>query len=415
MIYLDWAASAPPDPHALDTAREVSSRHFANPSSPHAAGKAARDLLEAVRARLSALLGGGRIVFTSGATESNSSLLLALLGRKRGADSRTRVVRLVASSVEHASIYEQARLLENLGISCSFIAPDSLGLVDPLRVAESLDEDTALVSIMLVNNETGAIQRVSDTVRAVRAFSARSGRRILVHTDAAQGFCKIPFLPAELGVDAASLSGHKIGGPRGIGALWLSPDCRAEFLAAGGGQESGKRPGTENLGGACAMLAAAETRIARLPEELAAVRSKMGRLIRAVKEIPGAVFFPEGRGGVSAGEKTDPFSPFILSFGFPSIPGEVVVRVADSKGFLIGTGSACSSRKKSRTRVLESMGIRRETALSAVRVSIGPSTTEGDLDAFAGMLKEEVPALLAMSGKASPRGSRPETSRGRRA
>ncbi len=399
MIYLDWAASAPPDTEALDTLKEISSRHFANPSSPHGAGKAAHQALEAARERFRRAMGGGEIVFTSGATESNASILLAQLSRQKTAAIRGRRVKIITSGIEHASIHEQVRLLEEAGLSCVFVPPGPDGIVDPGRLAECLDEDTALVSVMLVNNETGAVQKIREIARAVGDFSSRKGKKIHVHTDAAQGFGKIPCIPAELEVDSISVSGHKFGGPRGVGALWLKAGANPGFLSAGGGQEAGRRPGTENLPGICAMAGAAEKRVSRLTEELETAREKARGLIASILDIRGSRVFPECRADGRMNADPGGFSPFIVSLGFPPVPGEVVVRVADAAGFLIGTGSACSSRKKSRTRILEAMGIRPETALSAVRVSIGPSTTSGELGRFTDFLKREIPGLLSMTRK----------------
>ncbi len=398
MIYLDWAASSPPEEEALETAREISSRFFANPSSVHSAGKTARNLLEEARESLTRILGGGRLSFTSGATESNSSILSAQLARQTLAGSRGGAAGIVASSIEHASVHEQALRLRDFGLRCSFAPPERDGIVDPGRIIELIDDETVLVSVMLVNNETGVVQRLGDVVQAVRDRSKAGGRRILVHADASQGFGKLPFRPLDLGLDAVSMSGHKMGGPRGIGALWLAPDVSPAFLSAGGGQESGMRPGTENLPGACAFEIACQKRIRRQAEELAAAREKSHLLIRALREIPGIRFFPEARGDPGgAGGKDQPYSPYILCFGFPPLPGEVLARQADSRGFLIGLGSACSSRKKNRTRVLESMGISAETALSAVRVSFGPATPAHDLESFADFLKKEIPSLHSLS------------------
>jgi cysteine desulfurase len=393
MIYLDWAASAPPDAHAIDEAREVSARLYANPSSPHAAGREAGARLARARADIAALLGvePDEIVFTSGGTESNATVLLSLLARLRLGGSRG--LKIVTTAIEHSSVFEQARALEAFGFRCSFVRPDSNGIVAPSTVAEALDEETALVSVMLVNNETGSIQRISEIAEAVRERSARAGRRILLHTDAVQAFGKIPFSPGMLGVDAASLSGHKLGAPRGIGALYLRKGTSLEPLALGGGQEKGRRPGTENLPGICALARAADDRLAVLPRELEEARKKAERLIKGLLTIPGARLFPEGR----ANEPGERFSPWIVSVGFPPLPGEVVVRLAESRGFLVSTGSACSSRKKDRTRVLEASGLSPETALCAVRVSTGPATTFEEIDGLIDALARDVPPVRAMS------------------
>jgi len=394
LIYLDWAASAPPEPYALEEAREVSLRFFANPSSMHAAGREAGERLERARGRMAGLLGAepAEIVFTSGGTESNCAILLSLLDRHRLGGVERQKTRLVTTAIEHASVFEQARVLGSHGVSCVVVPPRPDGTVAPEAIAAAIDDSTAMVSVMHVNNETGAVQDIASIAGAIREHSLRRGRRILFHTDGVQALGKIPFSPAALGVDAASFSGHKIGGPRGIGALYLRKGAGAGFLAVGGGQEGGRRPGTENLPGVCAMTAAAEQRIAGLAENLQAARENARRLIAGLRKIPGAWIFPSTR------EDDDPrYSPYIVSAGFPPLPAEIVVRIADGRGIAISAGSACSSRKKDRTRVPESMGVPHETALSAIRISIGPSTAPADIDMLLSALKEEIPPVLAIS------------------
>jgi cysteine desulfurase len=393
MTYLDWAASAPPEPRALEEAREVSSLLYANPSSPHAAGRAAAERLAGARTALAAALGAAaeEIVFTSGGTESNSALLLSLLDRLRLGGPRERRAAMVITALEHASVYEQARSLESYGLGCAVVRPLQSGHVTPSAVAEAVGPDTALVSVMLVNNETGAVQEVAGIAAAVRE-AAGAGRRILVHTDAVQALCRIPFSAHGLGVDAASFSGHKLGAPRGVGGLFVARGAPLALLSLGGGQERGLRPGTENLAGACALACAAGIRMGALPADLTAARRRAARLISGVRSIPGGRLFPEER---------DPadqrYSPWIVSIGFPPLPGEVVVRLAESRGFLVSMGAACSSRKKDRTRVLQSMGLDAGMALCAVRVSTGPSTTDADIDGLLDALSRETPPLRALS------------------
>ncbi len=407
-MYLDWAASAPPDEAAVREAADVSLRCFANPSSPHTAGTQAAERLEDARARLARLVDAapGEIVLTSGGTESNTSLLLSLLERYRLGGIERRKARIVTTMIEHASVHDQARSLEGYGMACTVVKPGPNGIVDPQAVAEAVDDATVLVSVMLVNNETGAIQGIEEISRLVHEASARRGRKVLMHTDAVQALGKIPVSVRRLGVDAASFSAHKTGGLRGIGALYLRSGTAPGFLPIGGGQEAGRRPGTENVAAACSFAAAAEGRIARLAENAAAASRLMDRLVAGLKEIRASRIFPESRAGRDAGC----FSPYILSAGFPPLPGEVLVRVADSRGFCIATGSACSTKKKDRTRVPESMGLDHQTALSTIRVSIGPSTTESDIDSFLAMLREEIPPLLSIS---QGRGSDSEAGRAR--
>ncbi len=394
MIYLDWAASAPPEPSAVDEAREVSLRFFANPSSPHAAGREAEEKLAEARARFAGTLGvqPKEILFTSGGTESNTSLLLSLLDRHRLGGAERQKIGIVTTEIEHASIYEQARILQGHGISCTVVKPRQDGTVDPQAVARAVDPHTAMVSVMLVNNETGALQDLRAVARAVRQAS-KGGRRVLIHTDAVQALGKIPFSLKEMDVDAASFSGHKIGAPRGVGALYLREGVSPGFLGVGGGQESGRRPGTENLPGICAMAAAAVLRRERLGESLELAREKARLLIEGIRRVPGAWTVPVTRDPTDAAR----WSPYVVSVVFPPLPAEVVVRTAEEKGYCISAGSACSSRKKDRTRVPESMGLPAETARCAVRISIGPSTTTEEVQGFLSAMSEALPPLLAIS------------------
>ena len=404
-MYLDWAASAPPEEAAIREAAEVSLRCFGNPSSPHSAGKEAAELLEGARSRLAQLIGASpiEIVFTSGGTESNTSLLLAILDRYRLGGTERRKARIVTTAVEHASVHDQALALESLGMSCTVVKPGPDGIIDPQAIADALDGETVLVSVMLVNNETGAIQRVADISRVVHQYSREHGRRIIVHTDAVQALGKVPVDVGSLGVDAASFSAHKLGGPLGIGALYLKKGISPGFLAKGGGQEAGRRPGTENVSGACAFTAAIQQRISRLADNHAVASSLMEKLICGLKEIRAARIFPESRSGKGSGS----FSPYILSAGFPPLTGEIAVRVSDENGFCIATGSACSTRKKDRTRVPQSMGLDLQTALSVIRISVGPTTTASEIDDFLAMLAREIPPLVSISqGRAGASGIR---------
>ena len=299
-VYLDWAASAPPDPAALAEAAEVSEACYGNPSSPHAMGREAAERLEGARARFSRLIEADprEIVFTSGGTESNTTILLALLDRYRLGGASRRKTRIVTTAIEHASIYDQARSLEAHGISCTIVKPSQNGVVDPAAIADALDEDTVLVSVMLVNNETGAVQKVSEISRLVHEASERRGKKILFHSDCVQALGKIPLSVAYLGVDAASFSAHKVGGPRGIGALYLRSGPMPGFLPVGGGQEAGRRPGTENLPGICAFTVAAEGRVGALEKNRRAAATLMERLVTGVRDtriapVPGE---PYGQG-----------------------------------------------------------------------------------------------------------------------
>ena len=383
--YLDWAATSRPDPDILEGAVRIASEYYANPSAPHAEGRRAAELLVDCRRRLAGSLGCApqELVFTSGGTEANNLVLFSLLLRRRDR-------RVVLSGLEHDSLFLAARRLEALGGQASVVPAGGDGRVDPARVLGAVDERTALVALMLVNNETGALQEVAEVAAGLAGIARTGARRILLHTDAVQALGKVPFRPAELGVDTAAVSAHKIGGPRGVGALYVRQPGVREFLNAGGGQEAGRRPGTENLAGAWALAEAGERAVAGLDERSRRARGLMDGLLAGLLSLPGCRILPEGRGAVLPPER---FSPYILSAAFPPVPGEVLVRVMESEGFLISTGAACSSRKKERTRVLESMGVARELAASSVRISIGPATPAAELEGLLEALRRRLPGL----------------------
>ncbi len=394
-IYLDWAATAPPDAEILEEVSEIALRFYGNPSSLHRAGREAEKLLGEARARLAAVLGvqDREVVFTSGGTEANNLVLFSLL---RGGPSRGKGRRVVAGAIEHASVHEPLKALEAFG--CPVVrlpAAADTGRVDPRAVERELgaaEGPPALVALMRVNNETGAIQPLEETAAAVRGCERQTGRKIHLHTDAVQALGKVPFRPAELGVDSAAFSAHKIGGPRGIGALYLSRESRLQPLYTGGGQEGGIRPGTENLPAIWGFVLAAEKRLRQQEEETRRARRIMDYLVTEIGRMEPAVLIPRRRA-----EEPLVCSPFILCVSFPPIPGEVMVRVLEERGVLVSTGSACSSRKKDRFRVAEAMGLPRPVALSTVRVSLGHATRPEEAERLVEALREELPALLRVA------------------
>ncbi|MEE8591938.1 MAG: cysteine desulfurase family protein [Spirochaetia bacterium] len=387
-LYLDWAASAPPDPEIQEQILQVSRTLVANPSAVHGAGREAEKLLDDCRQRMAKVLGcrAKEVVFTSGGTESNNMVLFSLLHKKRDR-------RIVISGIEHPSLYQPAQTLKRLGFEVALVPADASGRIDPNRILSSLDERTALVAVMLVNNETGSIQPLAEISEALRDFQNRSGKKILLHTDAVQGFGKIPFQPDLLGVDSAALSAHKTGGPRGVGALYVRTGRIQEFLYSGGGQESGLRPGTENLPGIYGFVLASEKACPRVAENHRRAEAAMGSFIEELRSLP-EVILTNGERLEKAGI---PFSPYILNFSIPPLPGELLVRVCEEEGFLVSTGSACSSKKKDRFRVLENMGISQEIAFSALRLSIGPRVAGLQLRGLAAALKRRIPELLKIS------------------
>jgi cysteine desulfurase len=394
MIYLDWAATSPPDADILSNAVRVAAEFFGNPSSKHGLGLDARGKLEEARALLAAAISGmavgpsdgaaarvakGRLVFTSGGTEADGIPLLALLRSALNArrDGSLKRLHLVTTEIEHAAVYEEAHLLKSLGLGVSFVAPEADGRVDPQKIAAAVEKDTALVSIMAVNNETGAIQRIAEIGTAIAEASAAFGRAApRFHCDAVQALGKVDLPLGAAGLGSAAFSAHKIRGPHGVGALWTTAPI--ESLAVGGGQEGALRPGTESLQGAWAFAAAAAAARPGFSQRADRARSLEARLLAGLSAIPGALALPEGR---RAGDAR--YSPYILSLAFPGLSGEVLVRALSDEGVAVSTGSACSSNsKRAGRRVLRAMGLSEALSLSAIRVSTGELTKDADIDRF---------------------------------
>ena len=387
MIYLDWAATAPTLPESLAAAGDW----HANPSSPHPRGRQAAAELASARARLAVALGvePAEVVLTSGATESNNLVLqsvLTLLHPERGLPRRDT---LVIGAVEHDSIEGAATLLQRIGFRVLRAPVGGDGAVDVDRLHELLDERTYLVSVQTVNNETGTIQPVDEAAAAVADGARRSGTRTLFHTDAVQALGKVP-LPLGPHVHAASFSAHKIGGPRGVGALWVQAGAPVRFMQAGGEQEGGRRAGTENVAGAAGFAAAAGVAASALERNAAAAAELMALLIERLRSMPAVTLIPADRTTRDAR-----FSPFILKLAVPALPSEVTVRLLGDRGVCVSPGSACATGSRKRLRVLEAMRVPPEQAAGAVRVSIGPRTSPDEVDAFASALDAELRDVTA--------------------
>ncbi|MDR1317773.1 MAG: cysteine desulfurase [Spirochaetales bacterium] len=397
-VYLDWAATAPMDPLVADCLRETALGVMGNPSSIHRYGEAAKAVLEESRHICAGILGceSSRLFFTSGGSESNNIVLTSFLRRARPGH-------IITSAVEHSAVYEPCRVLEKFGWRVSRVGPGREGRIGAEQIAAALTPDTVLVSVMLVNNETGMIQPVREIAAAVRAFergaagggsagggSGCGGRAIHIHTDAVQAAGKIPVSLKDLGVDSISLSAHKFRGPRGAGILAFSAAGGGlEPLYVGGGQEKGMRPGTENVAGIAAMTRALQLAQENIEKNYAHAQKLMTILFQSMGGCGHCRILPECR-------LPHPgwYSPYIVSLAFPPVPGEVLVRVLNDRGYAVSTGSACSARKKKDTRVIEGTGVSKKTAFSSIRVSIGPATTEEEIRAFSRDLMEEVTILF---------------------
>ena len=356
--YFDWAATSPVDEDILKQAVELTLKDWGNPSSSHQVGKNARTLLEQARDRAAKALGvpSGTIYFTSGGTESDQIPLLAQLCKPAKGT-------VLISSIEHPAVREQALALKNCGWNVVQLPVDKNGIVTPEAVVQSLTSDTTLVCIMAVNNETGSIQPIYEIADAVTTWAAGK-RKPKFHVDCVQAAGKIKLNLAQKGIDSAALSSHKICGPRGIGILYMKDQI--DVFLRGGGQEKGIRSGTENVLGAVAFSLALERYYNKEKPELVEASA---RFVESLAQLKGCTIIPPGRL-----QNQELFSPYVVQAAFDHIPGNVMLRALDSKGFYISTGSACSSKKNKRP-VLEAMHITPQLSENAVRFSFGPHTT----------------------------------------
>jgi cysteine desulfurase len=359
-IYLDWNATTPLRPEARE-AMASAWNLSGNPSSVHAEGRQARKLVEDARDSISGAVGAlpRNIVFTSGGTEANALALTPRLRRGAG----LAVERLVVSAIEHASVLAGGRFPVD---AISTVGVTSLGLLDLDRLRAVLEgEPAALVSIMLANNETGAVQPVKEAAEIVHSAGG------LLHVDAIQAFGKIPFDINEMSADLVTLSAHKIGGPKGVGALVLAEGVQGfEPLLRGGGQEKGRRAGTENVAGIAGFGAAAETAMGALKTDALRLESLRNRLESGLRKTPGAIVFSDDV----------PRLPNTTLFTVPGLRAETAVIGFDLAGVAVSSGSACSSGKVQPSHVLEAMGFGPKLAQGAVRLSLGWSTSDADID-----------------------------------
>ena len=359
-VYLDWNATTPLRPEArqaMAAAWDLSG----NPSSVHAEGRLARRLVEDARAAVAGALSAlpRDVVFTSGGTEANALALTP--GLRRG--SAPPAQRLVVSAIEHASVLAGGRFPRE---AISMVGVTRSGLLDLDRLRTALaDGPPALVSIMLANNETGAIQPVREAAEIVHAAGG------LLHVDAIQAFAKIPFDIKAIEADLVTLSAHKIGGPKGVGALVLAEGLLGpDPLLRGGGQERGHRAGTENVAGIAGFGAAVRAAMAGLEGDAIRLESLRDQLEGGLRQIPGVIVFSDDA----------PRLPNTTLFTAPGLKAETAVIGFDLAGIAVSSGSACSSGKVQPSHVLEAMGTGPELAKGAVRLSLGWSTSTADID-----------------------------------
>jgi len=384
-VYLDHAATTPVDPEVADAMARVLREIPGNPSSIYAEGRAARALVDRAREEVAAAIGAdaSEIVFTSGGTEADNLALRGVLKARRGeADG------LVVSAIEHHAVLDTADDLErHAHVRVTRVPVTRDGLVDPSDVEHALDDRTALVSIMHANNEIGTIEPVEEIGRVCR------DRNVAFHTDAVQTVGVLPFDVRELPVDLVSINAHKFYGPKGVGALYVRQGTRIATMQTGGGQEKGRRTGTENVAGIVALGTAMRIAARRREEDALRLAGLRDQIIDGVcARIPGTVL---------TGHPTRRL-PNNASFCFPGTQGESLIVALDLEGISASSGSACTSGDTEPSHVLLAIGLDRKVAQGSLRITVGRDTTDADVARLLDVLPRVVERLRAVSQEPVP-------------
>lgn len=375
MIYLDHAATTPCRPEVADAMRACLTQEWGNPSSVHGVGQAARTVLDDSRDRVARLLGARaeEIVFTGSGTEADNMVLIGSFLQQRGRKNH-----LITAATEHHAVLHTAAWLQEQGADVTVLPTDSEGRVDPDAVRRAIRPETFLVSIMAANNEIGTLA----PVREIGAACRDAG--VLFHTDAVQWVGALPVDVREWNVDFLVLTAHKFYGPKGTGALFVRRGARFQPLIHGGGQERGRRPGTENVAGAVGLARALELAVSDQEETAARVAAQRDRLIdRVLERIPGACL---------NGPRRDRL-PNNAHFSFPGAESDLLVLNMDLEGIACSSGSACTAGAVEPSHVVQALGLPHERSVSALRLSLGRGTTEADVDRAAAALEQVVDRL----------------------
>ena len=365
--YLDNSATTRVCPEAAAAALRAMTEVYGNPSSTYTKGREAKKLLDASRKMVSDALGcqPGELVFTSCGSESDNWALLS------GAEAMSRKGKhVITSAVEHDAVRKSAEELERRGYELTYLPPDPTGAVDPEAVRKALRPDTILVSLMLVNNETGAVTDIAAVSRVLK----EAGSEALLHTDAVQAFCKLDFSPRSLGADLISVSGHKIHAPKGVGALYIRKGLRLKPYILGGSQEDGRRAGTEAVPQIAAFGEAARLAKAGLTENAAHMAALKTRTLDRLRAS-----IPELRW-------IDTAAPHILSVSLPGWRSEVLMNFLEAREIYVSRSSAC--KKGARSHVLEAIGMEPRAIDGALRIGFSRFSTEDDVDALCAALRD---------------------------
>ncbi len=377
-VYLDNSATTRAYEKVGDVVRKVLCEDYGNPSSMHIKGVEAEAYIKEAKSVLAKILKvrEKEIIFTSGGTESDN---LALIGAARA--NRRAGNHLITSSIEHPAILNTMRYLEEEeGFRVTYLPVDRYGRIKLDALRNALCEDTILVSVMYVNNEVGSVQPVEEAAGIVKACS----RDILFHVDAVQGFGKYRIYPKKMKIDMLSVSGHKIHGPKGIGALYIDEKVKIKPILFGGEQQGNIRSGTENVAGIAGLAAAAEEIYTNLDEKVAQMRSLKERFIEGVTQIENTTVH---------GLYDETSAPHIISVGFAGIRSEVLLHALEEQGICVSSGSACASNHPAISGVLKGIGAKKEYLDATLRFSMSEFTTAEEIDYTLKTLYNLVPML----------------------
>ena len=379
-IYLDNAATTPCDDRVVNHMADILRNVYGNPSSHYGPGFEAKEKLTEARTKVAKALNAqfNEIFFTSGGSEADNWAVkgAALAGARKGKKH------LITSAFEHHAILHSMQALEKQGFEVTYISPDSDGYIHVEDVAAAIRPDTALVSIMMANNEIGTIQPIAEIAKVCKEH------KVLMHTDAVQAVGAIPIDVKELGVDMLSMSGHKFNGPKGVGALYCRRGAVINNLIDGGGQEGRRRAGTENLAGVSGMALALELAVASLPEKMAHQKLLRDHVIDRVLST-----IPDTR--LNGGRENR--LPGNANINFLGLEGETILLDLDIHGICASTGSACNSDSLAGSHVLAAIGIEEGMGHGSMRFSFGPQNTLEEADKLCDVLDEIIPARRAMS------------------
>lgn len=379
--YLDNAATTKPFDEVRELVSEVMGAEYGNPSSLHRKGvEAERRIREAADAVAATLKCDRKnIIFTSGGTESNNMAIIggSMAGKRRGRH-------IVTTCFEHAAVYEPCRYLEEFfDFEVTYVPVDGMGHVDPEQLRSSIREDTTLVSVMYVNNEVGAVLDIAGLGAVVK----ECGRDILFHVDAIQAYGKLRINPKRLGIDLLSASSHKIHGPKGVGFLYAADGIRLHPLIHGGGQQQGRRSGTENVPGIAGFGLAAAMVYGDHERVLEQLYARKEYLMRRLMEINGVTIHACDPAAVRD------TAPHIISVGIEGVRSEVLLHALEEKGVYVSSGSACSSNHPGISSSLKAVGVKDSLLESTIRLSLSVHTTEEELDYAVEQMKELLPVL----------------------